>query len=207
MTTTTNNNNINKFFATTTIRNNRKMSTTYNNNKLIWIDCEMTGLNINVDRLLEVAVVITDQELKIIEQLDSLYIGTARSVLDAMSDWHQHHFTSNGLIEKCAQSNMTVEQIDDQLASLMVKHCIATKNGILAGNSIGYDRRFLDKYCPKFTAHLHYRMVDVSTIKLLVNMWYGDKTLFKKQTQHRALNDIMQSIDELRYYREKYFKL
>lgn len=139
-----------------------------------------------------------------------------------MSEWHQKHFSKNGLIQHCIDSTVTIEDADNMLDQFMQKHKI--KKGILAGNSIGiyclhsklsssihfyilgYDRKFLNKYCPKFTSHLHHRMVDVSTIKVLVSMWYKDKTLYNKVTEHRALSDILQSIDELRYYRSKYFK-
>ncbi|KAH9400475.1 Oligoribonuclease, mitochondrial [Tyrophagus putrescentiae] len=170
----------------------RNLSKRKMTDKLVWVDCEMTGLDVNKDRLLE------------LDSIDSLYIGTSKQVLDAMPEWHQEHFTANGLIEKCLNSKLTLEQVDTKLSDFMVKNNI--KTGILAGNSIAFDREFLKKNCPKFMTHLHYRMVDVSAVKVLVSSWYKDTTYFNKQTEHRALSDIKQSIDELKYYRENYFK-
>lgn len=190
--------------------------------KLVWVDCEMSGLDASKDKLLEVALVLTDVDLNQVsllfyfklksniffpiqlDSIDSLYISTSKQVLDEMPEWHQKHFTENGLIEHCLNSKLTLEQVDNKLSDFMVKNNI--KNGILAGNSIATDREFLNKNCPKFVSHLHYRMVDVSSIKVLISSWYKDVTFFNKKTEHRALSDITQSINELKYYKENYFK-
>lgn len=192
--------------------------------KLVWVDCEMTGLDASKDRLLEVALILTDVDLNQasyslfyflfwinirvfsiqLDSIDSLYISTPKKVLDEMPEWHQKHFTENGLIKQCLNSNLTLEQVDSKLSDFMIKNNI--KKGILAGNSIATDREFLNKYCPLFVSHLHYRMVDVSSIKVLISSWYHDVTFYNKQTEHRALSDITQSIDELKYYKKNYFK-
>lgn len=138
-----------------------------------------------------------------------------------MNDWCKINFAKNGLADACLKSNITMEDADQILHDFISKNKI--KNGILAGNSIGIqmfvrldrklifisvatDREFIKKFCPKFESTLHYRMVDVSAIKVLVRMWYGDKSLWNKSTEHRALSDIYASMDELKYYQANYFK-
>lgn len=183
---------------------NRNMASSKLINNLIWVDCEMTGLDVEKDQLLEIAVVITDSGLNNVDMLDPIHINASRETLDSMGDWCKTHFAKNGLTEQCLNSKITIEEADTLLNDFMMKNKI--KNGILAGNSIAYDRKFLNKYCPKFVSNLHYRMVDVSAVKVLVNMWYKDTSFYNKPTEHRALSDIQQSIDELKYYRSKYFK-
>ncbi|KAH7646099.1 Oligoribonuclease, mitochondrial [Dermatophagoides farinae] len=172
----------------------RKFSSKNMTQKLIWVDCEMTGLNVDRDQLLEIAL---------LDQFDPIHINASSQVLESMNDWCQKQFRSNGLYEECLRSKIQIEEADNLLAEFMVRNKI--KQGILAGNSIATDRQFLNKYCPKFVSHLHYRMVDVSSIKVLVDMWYKDREFWNVNTPHRALGDINKSIEEIKYYKEKYF--
>lgn len=190
---------------------------------LVWVDCEMTGLDANVDKILEVAVIITDGQLQQVDLLGPLVAQTPKSVLDNMNEWCKTNHGASGLVQACLDSQLTIEQIDDQLYDLCQRHSI-TKGycdfnskfnyltvfwsffRLLAGNSVSYDRIFLQKYCPKFASCLHYRTVDVSTIKELVRIWYKKEKSFKKDLAHRAIDDIKESIDELKYYREHFFR-
>ena len=115
---------------------------------LVWVDCEMTGLLVEQDRLLEIAVILTDSDLKEIESLGPLYIKTEQSVLDNMNDWCKKNHKKSGLTEQCLKSNTTIEEADQQLFQLLQRHHI--KRAGLAGNSVSYDRVFLAKWCPKF---------------------------------------------------------
>jgi len=179
--------------------------------RLVWVDCEMSGLDPQIDQLLEVAAVITDSQLNDVDCLGPLVIKTDLAVLNAMGEWCQKQHAKTGLIEACLSENaLPLNIVDEKLADFLLKNHI--KKGILAGNSIHTDRLFLDTYCPKFTGLLHYRLVDVSSIKELMKRWYpsADNSevkshLFDKKMVHRALDDIRESIAELRFYREKYF--
>ncbi|KPM06040.1 ubiquitin specific protease-like protein 2 [Sarcoptes scabiei] len=172
--------------------------------KLIWIDCEMTGLDVSSDKILEIGLILTDSNLNTIDQLGPIHMKTSQQDLDSMNDWCKKHFHKNNLVEECLKSEITIEDADKMLEEFMTKYSI--NRGILAGNSISTDRAFLDRYCPKFVSKLHYRMLDVSSIKILANIWFDDRTLWNKPTTHRALEDIKQSILELQYYRSEIFK-
>ncbi|XP_074595444.1 oligoribonuclease, mitochondrial-like [Brevipalpus obovatus] len=121
-----------------------------------------------------------------------------------MNDWCKKSHRKSGLWKACLESQMTIEDVDNQLSQILAEKCIQV--AALAGNSVSFDRMFLKKYCPKFGSLLHYRMVDVSTIKELVRRWYPNEPNHSKKLNHRALDDIRESIDELRYYRARYFK-
>lgn len=171
---------------------------------LVWVDCEMTGLEIEKDRLLEVAVILTDSDLNEVQSLGPLHIQTSQEVLDNMNDWCKKNHKKSGLTAACLKSDLTIEAVDDQLHDLLTKHGI-TRAG-LAGNSVSYDRLFLQKWCPKFSSLLHYRNIDVSSFKEIVKRWYPDETAFPKKLVHRALDDIRESINEMKYYHEVYFR-
>ncbi|CAG2111043.1 unnamed protein product [Medioppia subpectinata] len=171
--------------------------------KLVWVDCEMTGLDVNTDRLLEVAVIVTNGNLDTIKQLGPYVIKTSQTILDSMNEWCVKTHNESGLVKQCLESDTTAEEVDKKLFESM--HELGISNGLLAGNSVSYDRLFLNKYCPKFSSCLHYRTVDVSTIKELVRIWYKKDESFKKRLTHRAIDDITESIAELQFYRENYF--
>ncbi|CAG2169761.1 unnamed protein product, partial [Oppiella nova] len=169
----------------------RRMSGDMTGKKLVWVDCEMTGLDVNADRLLEVAVIVTNGNLDTIRQLGPYVIQTSKQILDQMNDW-------------CVKThNESPEHfVTDLSLDWQLLHLFFDKLRI---GSNGYDRLFLNKYCPKFSSCLHYRTVDVSTIKELVRIWYKKDESFRKQLTHRAIDDINESIAELKFYRQNYF--
>ena len=133
---------------------------------IVWVDCEMTGLNVNVDTLLEVALVLTNSSLDILSSIGPLIINTQPEALNNMNDWCKKNHKKSGLVEACLSSKLTLEDVDSQLYEFMNSKLI--KRAALAGNSIGYDRQFLEKYCPKFMSSIHYRNIDVSSFKEMI---------------------------------------
>ena len=176
------------------------------NSNLVWLDLEMTGLNPHQDTILEIATIITDSDLKTLEEGPVYAIQQPQKVLGNMDEWNTSHHTSSGLIEKCLKSNITMRNAEE-LTLGFVKKYIAVKDSPLCGNSIGQDRRFLDKYMNTFNEFLHYRNIDVSTIKELSNRWFPKLPPFEKKNLHIAMEDIRESINELKYFREKLFTL
>jgi len=174
---------------------------------LVWIDCEMTGLNPAVDVLVEVAVVITDSELTILDDGLDLLIKTDPHKLASMEEVVREMHATSGLTEALTGATLTVEEAETQLLDYLKKWVPDRRKSPLCGNSIATDRSFLVRYMPRLDDHLHYRMIDVSSIKELAWRWYP-KTYFNapvKTGGHRALADILDSINELRYYRATVF--
>lgn len=176
------------------------------NDRLVWIDCEMTGLDVALDRLVEVAVVITDFDLEILDPGFNVVIKPDQSALDHMNDFvHEMHKTS-GLLEEISQG-VSLETAEDAVLDYIRKFVPTAQQAPLAGNTIGTDRAFLARYMPRVDSHLHYRNVDVSSIKELVRRWIP-RIYFnapEKDGGHRALADILESIRELGYYRKTAF--
>jgi oligoribonuclease len=173
--------------------------------KLVWIDLEMTGLDPAVDTILEIAAIITGAELEPIAEYSAV-IHQPDSTLLTMTPFVRDMHTKNGLIERVRISRVTLEEAAAKALALIQKHCTKGE-GTLAGNSIHQDRRFLIKYMPQVEAWLHYRQVDVSSVKVLARAWYPDVPKFGKEDKdHTALADIRQSIAELKYYRETIMK-
>lgn len=171
---------------------------------LVWIDCEMTGLEIEKDTIMEIAVILTDSDLNEVETLGPLFIHTSQDKLNCMNDWCKKNHKKTGLSDKCLNSDLDIERADELLHQFLSKHEIT--RAALAGNSVSYDRQFLAKYCPKFSSLLHYRNLDVSSFKEIFRRWYPDQKAFSKKLIHRALDDIRESIAEMRFYRNTYFK-
>lgn len=173
---------------------------------LVWLDLEMTGLNIANDVILEIACVITDGNLNVIAEGPSFIIHQPEEKLAAMGKWCQDHHGKTGLTEAVRHSTTTLQQAQEETFAFIKQHC-HIHTGVLAGNSVWQDRVFLDKYMPQITHYLHYRMVDVTTIKELAKRWYPqDKNIeFKKSDRHRAMSDVHESIAELQHYRNKFF--
>ena len=174
--------------------------------RLVWIDLEMTGLNPQKDHILEIATIITDNNLRLIEEGPSLVIHCDERYLDEMNPEVKALFAPSGLLEKVRASKISVQQAEDETVSFIKKHC-ASNESVLCGNSIWTDRMFLAAYMPRIIELLHYRMIDVSSIKELVNRWYphDPDAQFNKQETHRALADIRESIAELKHYRKYFF--
>ncbi|MBB1438798.1 oligoribonuclease [Shewanella sp. SG41-4] len=176
-------------------------------NNLIWVDLEMTGLEPDVDRVIEIATLVTDQELNIIAQGPVLAIYQTDEVLAGMDDWNQKHHGESGLVDrvrasKCSEQDAIVQTIDF-LAQYVPKGASP-----MCGNSIGQDRRFLNKYMLELEEFFHYRNIDVSTVKELVRRW-SPETMngFSKKNTHQALEDIKESIAEMQFYRKEVFKI
>lgn len=174
---------------------------------LIWLDCEMTGLDPEVDRLIEIAVVVTGPHLEPRIEGPVLVIHQSDEQLEKMDAWNKGTHGRSGLIDKVKASRLTEEEAQAQLIAFLGQY--VPKNGSpMCGNSIGQDRRFLVKYMPKLEAFFHYRNLDVSTLKELSKRWRPEVySSFKKQQRHTALADVTESIDELAHYREHFLKV
>ncbi len=173
---------------------------------LVWIDLEMTGLNPNKDAILEIATVITDNSLEIVAQGPALVVHQDEAVLASMSDWVAKQHAKSGLIDEVKSSQITIEKAERLTLDFLKKECTSGESP-LCGNSICTDRIFMRNYMPSLIDFLHYRMIDVTAIKEVVSRWYpgNPKAEFKKQDNHRALPDILESIDELNHYRKNFF--
>ena len=168
---------------------------------LVWIDCEMTGLDTVNDALVEVACLVTDVDLNVLGDGVSVVIKPSDEAMASMGDFVRTMHTTSGLIEELPHG-MTMEEAQAQVLAYVAEHAPAGKSP-LAGNTVGMDKAFLDRDMPDVTGHLHYRVIDVSSIKELARRWYP-RIYFaspEKAGGHRALADILESIDELRYYR------
>lgn len=173
---------------------------------LVWMDMEMSGLDPKTCVVLEIATLITDKDLNLVAQGPALAVHQPLALLEGMDDWNKKHHKASGLWDAVLSSQTTLAEAEQQTLEFVAKHC-KEKASPLCGNTIYQDRRFLIEYMPKLEAYLHYRLVDVSTIKELVKRWYGPgfQAPLKKQ-KHKALDDILETIEELKFYREKVFK-
>jgi oligoribonuclease len=174
--------------------------------RLVWIDCEMTGLDLERDALIEIACLVTDGKLEVLGEGLDLVIKPPPEALDQMEDIVREMHTASGLLTELA-SGITLAEAQDQVLAYVRKYISEPRRVPLAGNSIATDRVFIARDMPELDAFLHYRMVDVSSIKELARRWYP-RTYFAsppKRGGHRALADITESIQELRYYRETIF--
>lgn len=172
--------------------------------RLVWLDMEMTGLDPEKERIIEVAVVVTEPDLTVVAEGPVLVIHQSDTLLDAMDNWNKGTHGRSGLIDKVKASTLTEEQAEDILLEFLKQHVPAGKSP-LCGNTISQDRRFMYKYMPRFEQFFHYRNLDVSTLKELALRWKPEVVKsFQKQSKHEALADIYESIAELEHYR-KYF--
>ena len=174
---------------------------------LIWIDLEMTGLDCQQDSILEIATIITDSDLNIVAEGPNLAIYQPPEVLAKMNDWVRNQHKKSGLTERVQASVISEQQAED-LTLDFVKEYTVKRESPMCGNTICQDRRFMANHMKKLEAHFHYRHLDVSTVKELAKRWAPKLYKgFKKDSQHLALEDIKESIDELKYYRERFFNL
>ncbi len=176
-----------------------------NQNYLIWMDLEMTGLDANSDTIIEIATIITDNDLNIIKTGPEYAIHQSDSILDNMNEWCQVQHNKSGLVGRVKNSEISMKKAETDTLDFMKEY---VEEGItpLCGNSIHQDRNFLKVHMPDLDNYLHYRNIDISSIKELVFRWYPDAPKFEKKGNHTALDDIKESIEELRYYRKHIFR-
>lgn len=170
---------------------------------LVWIDCEMTGLDPKRDALLEIATIITDYDLAIVAKGPVFAIRQSEAKLAGMDAWNRRTHKKSGLIERVRNEGVGVAEAEQATLAFVKRYCYK-RSAPLCGNSIGQDKQFLAKYMPALHDYLNYRVVDVSSIKVLVKEWYKLQPP-EKQERHRALDDIEESIAELRFYRDNVF--
>jgi len=174
---------------------------------LIWLDLEMTGLEPETDVILEMATIVTDSQLNILAEGPVFAIAQPKEVLDNMSPWCVEHHGRSGLTQRCLESDTSLQQaVAGSLA--FIEQYVPKGASPMCGNSIGQDRRFINKYIPEFEAYFHYRNLDVSTVKELARRWKPEVLAkVNKKATHLALDDIRESIAELKAYQEHFFKL
>lgn len=173
--------------------------------RLVWVDLEMTGLDPETCVILEVGVIVTGADLVPIEELGRV-VWQPEEALARMDPFVKQMHTENGLLEKVRSSQTSLRSVERDVLELIARHC-APQQGILAGSSIHTDRAFLTKHMPAVERFLHYRQVDVSSVKVLVQSWYPDAPPFEKPSaNHTALADLRESIRELKFYRDQFFK-
>jgi oligoribonuclease len=176
-------------------------------NNLIWIDLEMTGLQPDADRIIEIAVLVTSPELEIVAEGPVLAVHQPEEVLGAMDAWNQSTHKKTGLIERVRASQISEAQAERRLLEFLEAHVPANASP-MCGNSICQDRRFLARWMPRLEAHFHYRNLDVSTLKELARRWKPDVMKgFAKENKHEARADILESIEELKFYRRTLLSL
>ena len=173
---------------------------------LVWVDLEMTGLDLDRERIIEISTLLTDGNLNIVAEGPDLVVHQSDELLDGMDAWNSTQHRKSGLFDRVRASNITETQAEELTLAFVTEHC-EPQTAPLSGNSIYYDRRFLQKYMPRLERFVHYRNIDVSTIKELVRRWYPavSEGAPPKGETHRAMDDIRESIEELRYYRAKVF--
>jgi len=174
-----------------------------NSSHLIWIDLEMTGLDLHHDSIIEIATLVTDVNLNVIEEGPVLAIHQSDEVLEAMNEWNTTHHGQSGLTERVRQSGIDIKTAERLTLAFLQKH-VPQDASPICGNSVGQDRQFLYHYMPELEKYFHYRYIDVSTLKELAQRWLPGLAKFKKESKHLALNDIYESIEELKYYRQHF---
>jgi oligoribonuclease len=173
---------------------------------LLWLDMEMTGLSPDTDRIIEIAIVVTDADLNTVAEAPVLVVHQPDEVMDAMDSWNKGTHGKSGLIDRVKASHLDEAEAEAQMLAFVKQH-VPARTSPMCGNSICQDRRFMARCMPQLEAFFHYRNLDVSTLKELAKRWRpGLSEGFKKSNKHEALADIYESIDELKYYREHFIR-
>lgn len=175
-------------------------------NNLIWIDLEMTGLDPDQDYIIEIATIVTDNALNIVAEGPTFAIHKDDDILSGMDEWNTKQHNDSGLVKRVRESPLRDAEAERYTLDFLCKH-VPPNTSPMCGNTICQDRRFLYRYMPDLERYFHYRHLDVSTIKELVQRWAPQLTEFPKESSHLALDDIRESIAELRFYREHVFKI
>ena len=173
--------------------------------RMVWIDLEMTGLDIEKESIIEIATIITDGELNILAHGPNVAITVDEILIGGMDEWNTTHHFGSGLVNRIRENG--VDLVDaEQMTLEFLKKWVDPNTAPLCGNSVWNDRRFLEKEMPKVAEYLHYRMIDVSTVKELARRWYPEVDKYPKKGAHLALDDIIESVEELEYFRNKIFR-
>ena len=173
--------------------------------RMVWIDLEMTGLDVTKESIIEIATVVTDGELNILAQGPNLAVHVSEELLAQMDEWNTSHHTSSGLVQRVREEGVSVQEAEAQTLEFL-KKWVPKGKAPLCGNSVWNDQKFMEKEMPQLVDYLHYRMIDVSTIKELARRWYPDLDKYGKKGAHLALDDILESIEELKYFRKHVFQ-
>ncbi|DAC34851.1 MAG: oligoribonuclease [Euryarchaeota archaeon] len=173
--------------------------------RLVWIDLEMTGLDIKQDRIIEIATLVTDGELNLIAEGPNLAVQVSEEAIAGMDEWNTTHHHRSGLVDRIRAEGVSVEDAQARTLAFLEEH-VQPNTAPLCGNSVWNDKRFLEKEMPDIVTFLHYRMIDVSTVKELARRWYPEVPRYEKTGAHLALDDIRESVEELRHFRERVFR-
>tara|TARA_B100000941_G_scaffold105534_1_gene73845 strand:+ start:524 stop:1072 length:549 start_codon:yes stop_codon:yes gene_type:complete len=168
---------------------------------LIWIDLEMTGLNPDKEKIIEIATLVTDSDLNILAEGPNLIISQPKEILDAMDEWNTNQHGLSGLTEEVSNSNITEQVAEIETLNFVSKY-VGEKTSPMCGNTVSHDRRFLSKYMPRLESYFNYRHIDVSSFKEVAVRWMNEAQVYEKKGSHRALGDIKESVEELRFYKK-----
>ena len=176
------------------------MKSLQSKDNLIWIDLEMTGLNPDKERIIEIATLITDSQLNVLAEGPNLIVNQPKILLDQMDDWNQNQHGSSGLIEGVKKSNVTEQMAEIETLNFISKY-VGSKQSPMCGNTVSHDRRFLIKYMPRLESYFNYRHIDVSSFKEAAVRWMNEAQVYEKDGSHRAMGDIKESVAELKFYK------
>ena len=176
------------------------MKSLQSKDNLIWIDLEMTGLNPDKERIIEIATLITDSQLNVLAEGPNLIVNQPKSLLDQMDDWNQNQHGSSGLIEGVKKSNVTEQMAEIETLNFISKY-VGSKQSPMCGNTVSHDRSFLVKYMPRLESYFNYRHIDVSSFKEAAVRWMNEAQVYEKDGSHRAMGDIKESVAELKFYK------
>ncbi len=176
------------------------MKTLQSKDNLVWIDLEMTGLDPDKERIIEIATLVTDSDLNIIAEGPNLVISQRSELIDAMDEWNQKQHGSSGLIEQVNQSDITEQVAEIETLDFISKY-VGEKVSPMCGNTVSHDRRFLSKYMPRLESYFNYRHIDVSSFKEVAVRWMNEAQVYEKKGSHRAMGDIKESVAELKFYK------
>ena len=179
------------------------MKTLQSRDNLVWIDLEMTGLDPEKEKIIEIATLVTDSDLNIIAEGPNLVISQPNEILESMDEWNLTHHGSSGLIEEVKKSDVT-EQIAEIETLEFISKYVGEKVSPMCGNTVSHDRRFLSKYMPRLESYFNYRHIDVSSFKETAVRWMNEAQVYEKKGSHRALGDIKESVEELKFYKQLY---
>ena len=168
---------------------------------LIWIDLEMTGLNPDKEKIIEIATLVTDSDLNILAEGPNLIISQPKEILDAMDEWNTNQHGLSGLTEEVSNSNITEQVAEIETLNFVSKY-VGEKTSPMCGNTVSHDRLFLSKYMPRLESYFNYRHIDVSSFKEVAVRWMNEAQVYEKKGSHRALGDIKESVEELRFYKK-----